>query len=102
MFKRFSTNYMVFLFLVDMLLVQVALGVGLRLRFSLALGPDLLPVWVPEHVYTPTPARHVAVGVIWAISLQLGFVYSPRKIIYWFEEFQRVLVSHTVAALCLA
>jgi exopolysaccharide biosynthesis polyprenyl glycosylphosphotransferase len=102
MFKRFSTNYMVLLFLVDMLIVQVSLGLGMRMRFALPMGPNLLPIWVPEYVYTPTPALHLAVGIIWALSLQLGFVYTPRKIIYWFEELQRVLVSHTIAALSLA
>ncbi|MCC6454917.1 MAG: sugar transferase [Caldilineaceae bacterium] len=102
MLKRFSTNYMVFLFLIDAIIVQVSLGLGMRLRLSLPLGPNLLPIWVPEYVFVPTPWLHVAVGIIWAISLQLGFVYTPRKIIYWFEELQHVLLSHTVAALSFA
>lgn len=102
MFKRFSTNYMVLLFLVDMLIVQASLGLGMRLRFFLPLGPNLLPIWVPEFVYVPTPLLHLAVGIIWAVSLTLGFAYTPRKIVYWFEELQRVLLSHTVAALSLA
>lgn len=102
MFKRFSTNYIVLLFLVDALIVQISLGLGMRLRFLLPIGPDLLPVWVPQFVYTPTPVLHIAVGIIWAVSLILGFVYTPRKIVYWFEETQRVLLSHTVAALSLA
>jgi exopolysaccharide biosynthesis polyprenyl glycosylphosphotransferase len=102
MFKRFSTNYMVLLFLVDMLIVQASLGLGMRLRFLLPLGPNLLPIWVPEFVYVPTPFLHLAVGIIWAVSLTLGFAYTPRKIVYWFEELQRVLLSHTVAALSLA
>ena len=62
MFKRFSTNYMVLLFLVDMLVVQVGLGLAIRLRFLLPFGPDLRPVWVPEFVYAPTPAMHLGVG----------------------------------------
>ena len=102
MFKRFSTNYMVLLFLIDMAIVQASLALGMRLRFLLPLGPNLLPVWVPEYVYVPTPMFHLAVGIIWAASLTLGFAYTPRKIIYWFEEMQRVLFSHTVAALSLA
>lgn len=102
MFKRFSTNYMVLLFLVDLVIVQAALALGMRLRFLLPFGPNLLPIWVPEFIYMPTPAFHLAVGVIWAISLTLGLVYTPRKVIYWFDELQRVVLSHTVAALCLA
>lgn len=102
MFKRFSTNYMVLLFLVDMCIVQASLGLGMRLRFLLPLGPNLLSIWVPEFVYVPTILLHLSVGIIWAISLTLGFAYTPRKIIYWFEELQRLLLSHTVAALSLA
>jgi exopolysaccharide biosynthesis polyprenyl glycosylphosphotransferase len=102
MFKRFSTNYMVLLFLVDLVIVQAALALGMRLRFLLPFGPNLLPIWVPEFIYVPTPAFHLAVGAIWAISLTLGLVYTPRKVIYWFDELQRVVLSHTVAALCLA
>ena len=102
MFKRFSTNYMVLLFLTDVLIVQASLALGMRLRFLLPLGPNLLPIWVPEYVYVPTPLLHFAVGCIWAVSLTLGFAYTPRKIIYWFEETQRVLLSHTVAALSMA
>ncbi len=102
MFKRFSTNYMVLIFLADLLIVQVAVGLGMRLRFVLPFGPNLLPVWAPEFVYTPTPVLHMAVGVLWALSLTLWSVYSPRKIVFWVEEFQRVFLGHTVAAFCLA
>lgn len=102
MFKRFSTNYMVLLFLVDMTAIQVSLGLGMRLRFLLPLGPNLLPVWVPEYVYVPTPLLHLTVGIIWALSFTLGSVYTPRKVVYWIEEIQRVFVSHTIATLSLA
>jgi exopolysaccharide biosynthesis polyprenyl glycosylphosphotransferase len=102
MFKRFSTNYILLLFLVDMTIVQVSLGLGMRLRFLLPLGPNLLPIWVPEFVYVPTLWLQLGVGVLWAVSLTLGFVYTPRKIIYWMEELQRVFLSHTVATLSLA
>jgi exopolysaccharide biosynthesis polyprenyl glycosylphosphotransferase len=102
MFKRFSTNYMVLLFLIDMALVQAGLAFGMRLRFALPLGGTLIREWVPELVYIPTSALHLTVGLLWAGSLFLGSVYTPRKVVFWFEEFQRVLFSHTVATLCLA
>mgnify|MGYP005844404931 FL=1 len=102
MFKRFSTNYMVVLFLVDMAVVQASLALAMRLRFLLPFGPELRPVWAPEFVYVPTLSMHLGVGCIWALSLFLGSAYTPRKVIFWFEEFQRVLFSHTVAALCFA
>lgn len=102
MFKRFSTNYIVLLFLVDMFIVQVALGLGMRLRFLLPIGPNLLPVFVPEYIYVPTPWLHLAVGIIWALSLIFGFAYTPRKIIHWFEELQHIFLSHTVATFSFA
>lgn len=102
MFKRFSTNFMVLLFLLDLAIVQASLAFAMRLRFALPIGPELLPVWVPEYVYKPTLFLHTAVGIIWAVSLLLGSVYTPRRIVFWFEEFHRVFTSHTVAALCFA
>lgn len=102
MFKRFSTNYMVLLFLTDLVLIQVGLGVAMRLRFVLPFGQMLLPEWAPNFVYTPTPALYATVALLWALSLLLGSAYTPRKIIFWIEEMQRVWLSHTVAALTLA
>ncbi len=102
MFKRFSTNYMVLLFLLDMAFIQIALSVAVSLRFILPIGQSLLPEWAPSFVYTPTPVLLVGVGIIWATSFLLGSVYTPRKVIFWFEEFQRVIFYHTVAALSLA
>lgn len=102
MFKRFTTNYMVLLFLVDLAVAQAALGVGMRLRFVLPFGTLLLPEWGGEIVYVPTLQLHMAVAVIWMLSLVLGSVYVPRRVVFWFEEFQRILMSHTVATLCFA
>jgi exopolysaccharide biosynthesis polyprenyl glycosylphosphotransferase len=102
MFKRFTTNYMVLLFLVDLVVVQVALELGMRLRFALPIGGNLLPQWAPDYVYLPTLGLHAAVAAIWALSLTLGSAYNPRRVVFWFEEFQRVWMSHTVAVLCLA
>jgi exopolysaccharide biosynthesis polyprenyl glycosylphosphotransferase len=102
MFKRFTTNYMVLLFLADLTIVQAALVFGMRLRFVLPFGDSLQPEWAPEYIYTPTPPLHLAVAAIWALSLTIGSAYTPRKVVFWVEEFQRVWMSHTVAALCLA
>jgi len=102
MLKRFSTNYMVLLFLTDIAIVQVSLWLGMRLRFVLPFGITLLPVSIPEYVYIPTPLLHFAVGLIWTIIFAVGLIYTPRKVTFWFEELQRVVACHTVAALCLA
>ncbi len=102
MFKRFSTNYLVTLFLVDMAMVQLALALAVRLRFTLPIGQLLLPEWASTLVYVPTLSLHISVGVVWALSMLFASVYTPRRIVFWFEEFQRVLFSHTVATLTFA
>ncbi len=45
---------------------------------------------------------HLIVGVMWAVIFFLGSVYTPRRVIFWIEELQRVLLSHTMAVLSLA
>ena len=102
MFKRFSINFMVLLFLVDVIVVQLALALAMHLRFMLPFGQALSPDMIPALVYSPTLLLRIMVGLVWAISLLLGSVYTPRKIIFWIEEFQHVTLSHTVAALSMA
>src|SRR5690606_22864833 len=97
-----STNYMVVLFLVDLALSQAALALGMSLRYLLPWGQTVLPVWGPEFVYTPTAALHATVALVWATSFVLGSVYTPRRVIFWFDELQRVLFCHTAAALSFA
>lgn len=102
MFKRFSTNFMVLLFLVDVIVIQLALALAMKIRFVLPLGQPLSPDWIPTFVYAPTTSLHIVVGLVWAISMLLGSVYTPRRVVFWMEEFQHVTLSHTVAALSMA
>lgn len=103
MFKRFSTNNMVTLFLIDMVLVQIALDLGMRLRFVLPFGQLVKAEWIGVYGgYSPTALFHFAIGMLWAAALMLGAVYSSRKVVFWYDEFQRVILAHTVAALALA
>ncbi|MFN2203313.1 MAG: sugar transferase [Caldilineaceae bacterium] len=102
MVKRFSTNFMVILFLADVVAIQVALALAMHLRFVLPFGQALSPQWLGTFVYSPTLTLRVAVGIVWAISMLLGSVYVPRRVLFWMEEFQHVTLSHTVAALSMA
>ena len=102
MFKRFSMNFMVLLFLIDLVIIQAMLALAMRLRFVLPFGQTVLPEWSGSFVYTPSLALHVVVGALWAVSLFLGSVYTPRKVMFWMEELQRLWLAHTVAALSLA
>ncbi|MEX1020644.1 MAG: sugar transferase [Litorilinea sp.] len=103
MFKRFSTNNMVTLFLVDVLLVQIALDLGMRLRFVLPFGQLIKADWIGVYGgYAPTGFFHLGIGALWAAALMLGSAYSSRKVVFWYDEFQRVFLAHTLAALALA
>jgi FlaA1/EpsC-like NDP-sugar epimerase len=102
MFKRFSTNYMAALLLVDALLLQLALWLSIQARFALPFGQVLRPEWPSSWVYIPSWRMRVAIGVLWIISFVLFSVYIPRMIVRWADEFQRLMLAHTVAALSLA
>ncbi len=102
MFKRFSTNYMVLLFLIDGAIIQICFWLGTQLRFRLPLGETVRPEFAPEFFQLPGLEFHIIVGVIWSRIFLMLSVYTPRRILFWAEEFQRVILAHTVAALTLA
>jgi exopolysaccharide biosynthesis polyprenyl glycosylphosphotransferase len=102
MFKRFSTNYMAILLLLDSLLIQLALWISIEARFALPLGQVLRPEWSNRWVYIPDWRMRAAIGVLWLISFVLFSVYIPRMIVRWADEFQRLTLAHTIAALSLA
>lgn len=102
MFKRFSTNYMAALFIVDGVLIQVSLWIAIQARFALPIGQELRPEWINKWVYIPTWRMQLAIGVLWLVSFLLLSVYTPRRIIHWVDEYQRIALAHTLGALSLA
>ncbi len=102
MFKRFSANYMALLLLLDGLWIQVALWLAMKLRFVLPVGQPLSPEWVPKWVTVPTLELHVMVGGLWLAAFLLASLYTPRRIIRWYDEFSRLFLVHTTVALSLA
>ena len=102
MFKRFSINYMVLLFLADGALVQLGLAWAIRLRFTIPFGQEVRPEFIPQWMYVPNVSMYVAVGLLWAAIFLFFSCYTPRRIIFWIDEFQRIMLAHTVAALSLA
>lgn len=102
MFKRFSANYMAMLLVLDGLWIQIALWLAMKLRFMIPLGQPLSPEWVPQFVTVPTIELHVTVGVLWLAAFLLASLYTPRRIIRWYDEFSRLLVVHTTVAFSLA
>lgn len=97
-----STGYLVALFVLDILIPQIALQVAMQLRYLLPLGRIVLPEWAAQLFYAPTLWLHLVVLVLWTASLIFASAYTPRRVAFWGEEMQRLLVGHTVAALLLA
>jgi exopolysaccharide biosynthesis polyprenyl glycosylphosphotransferase len=97
-----ATGYLAALFVLDIVVLQVAVPVAMQLRYILPVGRVVLPEWATQYFYAPTVWMHVVVFVIWTATLILASVYTPRRVAFWGEELQRLLVGHTVAALLLA
>lgn len=102
MFKRFSANYMALLLIVDGLSLQIALWLAIQLRLTFRLGQTLEPEVVRLYGYLPGLELHLLVGALWLVSFLALSVYTPRKIIHWYDEAQRILLAHTISALSLA
>ena len=102
MFKRFSTNYMTLLFIVDGLILQIALWAAVELRYIVKLGQVVQPDLVRRYAYEPSLELYLLVGLLWLISFLSFNVYTPRKIIHWYDELQRIFLAHTISALSLA
>lgn len=97
-----TTSYLAILLVLDILSVQAAVPLAMRLRYALPFGRIVLPQWAPTLFYAPSPWLHVIVFLIWLTTLILVSLYSARRVAFWGEEIQRLLLGHTVAALMLA
>ncbi len=97
-----ATGYLAALFVLDMLVVQVAVPVAMQLRYILPVGQVVLPEWASQLFYAPTLWMHAVVFVLWSPTLIFASVYTPRRVAFWGEEMQRLLLGHTIAALLLA
>ena len=83
-------------------MIQITLWIALYMRYQLPFGEIVRPEWAVTYFYRPGPALHLVVGLLWLSSFLAIGVYTPRKIIRWFDETQRVVLAHTIAALSLA
>ena len=62
----------------------------------------LIQSWGPQWVYVPSWRLHLVIGFLWIASFLVLDVYTPRRIVRWVDEFQRILLAQIVAALSLA
>jgi exopolysaccharide biosynthesis polyprenyl glycosylphosphotransferase len=97
MFKRFSTTYMVFLFIMDLILTAVALRVAGVLRFHLPYGTA-----VPLEMTRVPPPVYGLTSLIWTTVFMLLSVYDSEKVFRAVDEFQTIFLAVFVAAFALA
>ncbi len=97
-----ATGYLAALFVMDILVLQAAVPVAMRLRYVLPIGRAVLPEWAALLFYAPTISMHITVFAIWLICFIMASVYTPRRVAFWGEELQRLLVGHAAATLFLA
>jgi len=102
MFKRFSPNYMALLLLLDGIFLQATLWLAMQLRFRLPYGQEMRLEWIPQFVYAPTVELHLVVAVLWLVGFLFAAVYTPRRIVQWYAEFQQVFLAHTAITFSLA
>ncbi len=100
--KRFSANYLLLLLLTDVVIVQLGFWWSMELRYLLPFGRTLQPEIIDSNLFIPVGAIHIAVGVIWLLSFVIASVYAAAHIVHWADELQRIVLAHTIAALCLA
>ncbi len=93
---------MAVLFIMDGILIQAALVLATQLRFMLPLGQMLRPEWAGSWVYLPGPSLHLAVAALWMVTFLALSIYTAHRITYWYDEFSRILLAHTIAALSFA
>jgi len=97
MFKRFSTSYMVLLYLLDQILTAVALYAAALLRIRLPYGTA-----VPWEMARPPVAVFAIAAVIWSAVFVLLAVYDADGVFRAVDEFQLVLLASALAAFTLA
>lgn len=97
------TGYLATLFVLDILVVQITIPIAMQMRYHLPIGMVVLPEWAAEDLfYAPTIWLHLIALVVWVLSLTFMSVYTPRRVAFWGDELQRLLIGHTAAALLLA
>ena len=97
MFKRFSTSFMVFLLITDLILTECALYVASVLRYRLPYGD-----WIPWEMARVPLQVYGLVVVIWAVIFMVLSLYNPNRVFRAVDEFPLVILATTLAAFSLA
>ena len=97
-FRRFSVQFAI---------LSIILDAGLTL-FALVAAVALRPLLAPLPVFRPLPEVHfplvlyLFVPLLWIAIFLTTSVYDPKRAYKMIDEFQNVIISIGVAALCFA
>ncbi len=95
--RHYTTNYILYLIVSDVILTLLALRAAYLARLDIPLGVRLLPV----HIHMPGVVYFAAVMVWLGIFLLLD-VYDPRKTLRVHAELQRLALASGLASLTFA
>lgn len=99
MLKRFSVSYMALLLLVDLSILQGAFTLAIQLTWLIPSAYE----GVTDALFAASIGGvRVAVSLLWLMAFFMLAVYTPRAVVRWFDEFRRVFLGHSTAALFLA
>ncbi|HEX2173164.1 MAG TPA: sugar transferase [Dehalococcoidia bacterium] len=85
------------IFVIDLLLTQVALMLAEGLRRRLEFGVE-----IPSQTFYLTPTIHVAVALIWAVAFIAFNVPESRPTVSWFAEFRNLALAIGISLFTLA
>lgn len=91
---------MALLLLVDMLIVQCSFT--LALSTEMFNGLRLMPSVGGVRLISPVGGVHLVVSALWLMAFFMLSVYTPRLVVRWYDEFRRLILGHSTAALFLA
>lgn len=93
--KQSELSYLIFI--IDLLLTQLALTFAEILRLRLEFGVDIGP-----RTFYLTPTIHIAVALIWTVAFIAFNVSESRPSISWFAEFRNLAVAIGLSIFALA
>lgn len=96
MYKRLTTDFMVFLFICDLSLTLIVLPFAMFIVTTFNLSPNLPPdAELPMAIYP-------MVAIVWIVTFSILAVYDPKRILRFVEEVQLVTLASVIAAFVLA
>jgi exopolysaccharide biosynthesis polyprenyl glycosylphosphotransferase len=94
MIRHFRLRYLSFVWISDLLLVNLAMLSASYLRTHIPLGAS-----GADEVFAARPLTLALASIIWLIALNFANTYKPTHVIHLWGELRAVIVGHSLASL---